>query len=205
MKGRESGMPEETSWNAFFNPQCVLPALDCNEHCVDVVEFGCGYGLFTEAAARIVPGCVYAIDIEQEMIAATDARMKQAGIVNVMTQRRDFVTDGCGRPDASVGYAMLFNILHIEGPVALLREAHRALKPGGRVGVIHWNYDAGTPRGPSMDIRPRPEDIHRWLGDAGFQDIRFEALACCPYHYGYVATKDGFFHGQLESLASVNR
>ncbi len=84
---------------------------------------------------------------------------------------------------------MLFNILHLEEPVALLREARRALRPGGRVAVIHWNYDASTPRGPSMDIRPRPEHMRRWLAEVGFQDIRFDSLECCPYHSGYVATK----------------
>src|SRR5206468_10393794 len=41
----------------------------------------------------------------------------------ILTQERDFVAAGCGRPDASVGYyAMLFKILHIEEPVALLRD-----------------------------------------------------------------------------------
>ncbi|MBI1249351.1 methyltransferase domain-containing protein [bacterium] len=189
MKGRQSGMPEEEYWNSFFNPNCILSKLGCYEQCGDVVEFGCGYGSFTEAAAKTVDGCVFALDIEQEMIEATENKLKQAGIANVIVERRDFVADGSGRPDASVGYAMLFNILHIEEPVALLREARRVLNPGGKVGVIHWNYDATTPRGPSMDIRPRPEQVRGWLEDADFQDIRFEPLECCPYHYGFVASK----------------
>lgn len=191
MKGPQSGMPEEDYWNSFFDPQSILPKLDCDQQCGDVVEFGCGYGLFTEAAARLVAGCVYALDIEQDMIAATEEKVKQAGIANVIAERRDFVLDGCGRPDESVCYAMLFNILHIEEPVALLREARRVLKPGGKVGVIHWNYDASTPRGPSMDIRPQPEQVRGWLKEAGFQDIRFDPLDCCPYHYGFVGTKTG--------------
>lgn len=191
MKGRQSGMPEEDLWNSFFNPACILSKLGCDQQCGDVVEFGCGYGLFTEAAARLVAGCVYALDIEQEMIEATNQKMRLAEITNVITERRDFVADGCGRSDESVCYAMLFNILHIEEPVALLREAKRVLKPGGKVGVIHWNYDASTPRGPSMDIRPQPEQVRGWLKEAGFQDIRFDPLDCCPYHYGFVGTKTG--------------
>ena len=188
MKGRQSGMPEEDLWNSFFNPSSILSKLGCDPQCNDVVEFGCGYGLFTEAAARVVTGCVYALDIEQEMIDVTDAKMRQAEINNVITERRDFVRDGCGRPEESVCYAMLFNILHIEEPVALLRESRRVLKPAGKVGVIHWNYDASTPRGPSMDIRPQPERMREWLEEAGFQDICFDPLECCTYHYGFVAT-----------------
>jgi hypothetical protein len=46
-------------------------------------------------------------------------------------ETRDIVTDGCGRPDASATFVMLFNILHIEDPVSLLREAHRVLRAGG--------------------------------------------------------------------------
>ncbi len=182
-------MPEEVLWNSFFDPVCILSKLGCNKQCGDVVEFGCGYGLFTEAAARIVTGCVYALDIDGVMIEATGDKVKSAGIANVIVEQCDFVSDGCGRPDESVSYAMLFNILHIEEPVSLLLESKRVLKPGGKVGVIHWNYDASTPRGPSMNIRPRPEQVRGWLEEAGFQDIRFDPLDCCPYHYGVVVTK----------------
>jgi ubiquinone/menaquinone biosynthesis C-methylase UbiE len=167
----------------------ILSKLGCDNQCGDIVEFGCGYGLFTEAAARVVNGCVYAFDIEQEMIDATVEKLTQAEINNVIIERRDFVADGCGLIDHSVGYAMLFNILHIAEPVALLREAKRVLKPSGKVSVIHWNYDASTPRGPSMEIRPQPEQVREWLEEAGFGNIRFDPLDCCPYHYGFIATK----------------
>lgn len=30
------------------------------------------------------------------------------------------------------------------------------LLPDGRLGIMHWNHDPATPRGPSMTIRPRP-------------------------------------------------
>lgn len=190
MKGRQSGMPDEEYWNSFFAPRCILSKLGCEERCGDVVEFGCGYGLFTEAAAKIVSGTVYALDIEQEMIETTSEKMRQAGLANVVTELRDFVSEGCGRPDESACYVMLFNILHIEEPVRLLREAKRVLKPGGKVGIIHWNYDSSTPRGPSMEIRPRPEQIQEWLDEAGFQNIQYDPLDCCPYHYGFVAMKE---------------
>lgn len=188
-KGRESGMPEEAYWSSFFDADCVLAKLECDSRCRDVVEFGCGYGTFTKAAARVVTGTVYTLDIEPEMIAATRRCVVEAGCANVQAELRDFVAAGCGRPDESVDYALLFNILHIEAPVALLREAYRALVPGGKAGIIHWNYDASTPRGPSMEIRPRPEQCQQWAEEAGFVLRRHEPLACCRYHYGLVVEK----------------
>ena len=83
---------------------------------------------------------------------------------------------------------MLFNILHAEDPVGLLRETWRILQSGGKVGVIHWNYDPTTPRGPSMEIRPRPEQTQKWLEQAGFSLVEHQ-IDLPPYHYGVVGLK----------------
>jgi len=83
---------------------------------------------------------------------------------------------------------MLFNILHAEDPLAILAEAKHILAPGGRVGIIHWNYDETTPRGPSIAIRPRPEQCRDWLVEAGFE-LAGPMIALPPYHYGWVGLK----------------
>lgn len=189
MKGRQSGMPDEAYWSSFFNPEATLARLDGGYHDGDVVDYGCGYGLFTEAAARGTSGTVYALDIDPDMVEATRRRAARAGLSNVVAEERDFLAAGCGRPDQSTGYAMLFNILHIEAPVALLMDSFRALKPGGKVAILHWNFDPATPRGPSMDIRPRPDQCRSWAEAAGFQFIRYDALECCSYHFGLVVQK----------------
>ena len=138
MKTRESGMPEECLWAAFFTPEEILRKLRLLSS-GDVVDFGCGYGTFTIPAAQITSGTVHALDIDPAMVSATTA--KAANFPNMRVSCRDFVGDGTGLPDGSVAYAMLFNILHAECPSGLLREAYRVLAPGGRLAVIHWNYD----------------------------------------------------------------
>ena len=187
MKIRESGMPEETVWDRFFKPAVILSTLGLDESIRDVAEFGCGYGRFTIQAAKIISGKVYALDIEPKMIKATKRKAARNGLPNVETVLRDFDSDGSGLSDESIDYVMLFNILHAEQPGKLLQEAYRILKPKGRLGIIHWRFDASTPRGPSMDIRPRPEQCIAWAKNAGFNSPRQHALP--PYHYGIVLEK----------------
>lgn len=184
MKGRDRCMPAEDYWSSFFDVECILSRLDCDEHCGDVVEFGCGYGLYTEPAARRTKGIVCALDIDPEMTEATRLRVTEAGLSNVRVEQRDFLVDGSGRPDRSVGYVMLFNILHIEEPLALLREAYRVMRPGGKVGIIHWKYDPTTPRGPSMEIRPRPEQCRAWAEAAEFHLTKSASLSYCAHYCG---------------------
>lgn len=188
-KGRESGMPEESYWESFFNPGCIVERLGCFDLKDDVVDFGCGYGQFTIAAAKRTTGTVHALDIDASMVEVTLSRAEASGAGNVIALQRDFIAEGSGRPDGSAGFAMLFNILHIEDPVKLLWEAGRILKPGGRVGIIHWKHDPATPRGPSLDIRPTPEDCKRWTEEAGLRFVFCEDLCCCSWHFGVVAEK----------------
>jgi hypothetical protein len=119
------------------------------------------------------------------MVAITERKALAEKLHNVHAKQRDFVADGTGLEAASVNYAMLFNILHAENPVSLLREAWRVLSLTGVVAVIHWNYDPATPRGPSMTIRPRPEQCVAWGKEAGF--TRHDGIIDVPpYHYGIV-------------------
>ena len=39
----------------------------------------------------------------------------------------------------------------------------RILKDDGIISIIHWRSDIQTPRGPSLDIRPKPQDCEKWL------------------------------------------
>ncbi|OGT29556.1 MAG: methyltransferase type 11 [Gammaproteobacteria bacterium RBG_16_51_14] len=188
MKVRDSGMPDEKLWVSFFDPETVLGQLGLDKTVVNVAEFGCGYGIFTVPAARLVTGRVHAFDIEPEMIAETRAKVTAAGLCNVQCHLRDFVAEGTGLPDGSVDYVMLFNILHLDLPMLLLEETYRVLTPKGRLGIMHWNYDPATPRGPSMKIRPKPEQCQHWIEKSGFQLLNLR-IDLPPYHYGIVAGK----------------
>jgi len=186
VKTRESGMPSEDMWQEFFEPEIILTKLGMTPACGDVLDFGCGYGTFTIPAARIVRGTVYALDCEPEMVELTRRKAEMAGLKNVEVRQRDVAAEDSGLPDASVEYAMLFNILHAEERQTLLEEAWRVLADRGILAVIHWNYDPATPRGPSMEIRPRPDDCRTWCEAVGFVCQPPGQIELPPYHYGYV-------------------
>ena len=189
MKVRDSGMPDEEMWTGFFDPAKVLAIFGLDRGVQDLVEFGCGYGTFTLASAGIASGIVHALDIEPDMVDVVRRKCRDAGIANVQATVRDFVAKGTGLAGNSMDAALLFNILHHEEPVALMKEAFRILKPNGMLAVIHWNYDATTPRGPAMEIRPKPEQCIEWGIEAGFSFNKQDCYDLKPYHYGLLFRK----------------
>ncbi len=182
-------MPPEEMWQAFFSPREILLALGLRNEMTEVVDFGCGYGTFSIPAAKMVEqGTVHAFDIEPDMIAETRDKAEKSNLSNVRLYQRDFISDGTGLPDVSTDYVMLFNILHAEERDQLLAESFRILRKGGTLGIMHWNYDSSTPRGPSMDIRPKPGQCVAWANDAGFVTDQ-PLVDLPPYHYGVIMRK----------------
>lgn len=189
MKIRDSGMPEETYWESFFDPKFILSHLQFDNTITDAVEFGSGYGTFTLPAAKIIKGNLYAFDIEPAMIDRLNQKIVEEKLSNVKVNQIDFVQKGTKLQDNSVDYTMLFNILHAENPLSLLKEAYRILKHNGKVGIIHWIFSESTPRGPSLDIRPKPEQCIEWLEKAGFK-LNSGIIQLPPYHYGIIGIKE---------------
>lgn len=181
-------MPDVQMWEGFFDTALVLRKVGFGSTTEDVVDFGCGYGTFSVAAAKATSGTVHALDIDPQMIAATAARASSLSLHNVQATQRDFVTDGTGLDSDSVGYAMQFNILHAEDAPALLAEALRVLRPGGVLAIIHWIHDANTPRGPDLSIRPRPEQCSSWAQQVGFRP-HIALVPLPPYHFGLAVQK----------------
>ena len=186
--GRNAQAVEQ--WDSYIDAAGILRALGCGHWSGDLIEFGCGYGTFTISAAQRVSGTVHALDIDPLMVAATKWRVARLGLKNVVVEQRDFVAMGCGREPRSASSALLFNILEIEDPVGLLKEAHRVLRSGGLVGVIHWNVDIRIANRPLLKIQPRPEQCRAWGELAGLRWVRDAGLPLgSPRHWGMVLEK----------------
>lgn len=180
---RESGMPPQDYWETLLDVPRILDAFGFGPATGDVAELGCGYGTFTLPLARRIGGTVHTLDIDAAMVAITMEQAAKAGLTNLKAGTRDVLTDGFGVPPASCDTALLFNILHAEEPVALLTAARETLRPGGFVAVIHWRSDLATPRGPSLNIRPRPEQITAWAAEAGLS-TEGDSFPLPPWHFG---------------------
>jgi SAM-dependent methyltransferase len=196
MKTRESGMPDADVWEGFFDPECVLRSLGLHREVKRVVDLGCGYGTFSLSAAAMIDGEVIGLDIEPDLVALCRRKAREAGFANTRFEHRDFIAAGTGLEDGSVDYVMLFNILHAKHPDILLREAGGILAPSGLLAVMHWNYDEKTPRGPSMAIRPQPDDCRRWVEACGFVDLS-PTLSLPPWHYGFTARTNNNHKGHI--------
>jgi SAM-dependent methyltransferase len=190
MKTRDSGMPDHDWWESFFDPDAVLDALKLHQFDGPVIDVGCGYGTFTVAAAHRTVHPVIGIDIEPAMVDLTATKAQQAGLHHVQCRLADVTEEALGVEAGSAAAVLLFNLLHCEDPAALLTSARTALRPGGRLAVIHWRSDVPTPRGPDLSIRPRPEALRALLVQFGFS-IAIEPVVLPPYHFGLVGMNAG--------------
>jgi len=184
VKLRDSGMPEEEYWETLFDIPLIMQALGIDSRLGDVAELGCGFGTFSVPVARRISGRLLAFDIEPGMIGRTRERVTAANLSNVVLRERDVMEHGFGLPAGSVDAVLMMNILHCECPEQLLRQAAGITRSGGQVLVIHWQYDARTPRGPDLSIRPRPEDVLAWARATEELDAADRAIELPPWHYG---------------------
>jgi len=188
MKARESGMPNESAWAEFFDVETILRELEVNRQIEKLVELGFGYGTFTIPTSKKICGVVYAFDIETTLRKELQEKLKIHSITNVKSITKDFIAEGSGLQNDEVDYVMIFNLLHAKETPSILDEAYRILKKKGKIGVIHWNYNSSTPRGPSMSIRPKPEELKEMLIKSGFSVIKYN-IDLPPYHYGILGQK----------------
>lgn len=181
---RESGMPAQAYLETLFDVPLILDAFGFDATTGDVAELGCGYGTFSLPLAQRISGTVHTFDIDPAMVATTTARASAAKLLNIRASIRDVLTTGYGLAPAGCDAALLFNILHAEDPVALLRTARDIVRPGGVIAAIHWRSDIPTPRGPSLSIRPTPAQILDWATTATGLTAPASSLDLPPWHCG---------------------
>lgn len=167
--------PDRADWQ---KPELIMDTLKIAEP-ARVADVGAGGGFFTVRLARRVGpnGRVYAQDIQPPMLEAIKRRVAREGLDNVET--RLGTTDDPNLPGGldAVLVVDIYQEVGEEDRVAFLRNLARALKPGGRLGIVNYKPGRG---GPGPDLRVPAEAVE---ADARAAGLRVMARATLPFQY----------------------
>lgn len=183
-------MPSEATWDVFFKPIDMINKIGINSQIRTLIDIGCGYGTFLLPIAEIVSSKAIGIDIDDAMIEVCRDKITEHNSSKIQLINGDICNDSTlnmqNNYKGEIDFITLFNILHCEEPITLLKNAYNILNYDGRIAITHWKYEK-TPRGPSMEIRPKPEMVIKWALKAGLALDKHVDLP--PYHYGLVFIK----------------
>ncbi len=137
-----------------------------------VLEIGCGWGSFAEAAARRGLS-VHAITLSAEQERAVADRIAAAGLTDVKVSRTDY-RDVTGHYDAVASIEMVEAVGQEYWPTYLAAIA-RALKPGGRAAIQYIAIDDAIFDAYADNV----DFIQRFIFPGGMllSESRFRALA----------------------------
>jgi ubiquinone/menaquinone biosynthesis C-methylase UbiE len=122
-----------------------------------LLDIGCGAGRMLELLAPHADSAV-GIDLSAAMLGVARARLEQAGARNVQLRQGDIYA--LPVEPGSADLAVVHQVLHyLDNPARALREAARALAPGGRLIAVDF--------APHHCEMLREKHQHRRLGFAG--------------------------------------
>ncbi|RPJ26204.1 MAG: methyltransferase domain-containing protein [Chloroflexi bacterium] len=151
-----------------------------------VLDVACGRGavLFPAAGRVGTRGQVIGIDLAEGMARETGMEIQRRGLKQAEARQMD--AEHLSFPDSTFdvvlcGFSLQF-FPHLE---QALSEFRRVLKPGGQIAVTTWSEDDARwdwfedlrkAHGAVLKLGSQsldtPEEIHKWLSQAGFVDIR---------------------------------
>jgi 2-polyprenyl-3-methyl-5-hydroxy-6-metoxy-1,4-benzoquinol methylase len=139
---------------------------------LEVVDFGCGTGALSVSIARWARRVV-AIDMSASALVAAKERAQREGVKNVTFLREDLhaLSLGNGTKDLVV---LSQSLHHVADPSAVLREAARILKTGGRVALLELFPHPETwvtERLGHRHLGFSPEGLEKMLGKLGFGSL----------------------------------
>ncbi|MEO5646059.1 MAG: class I SAM-dependent methyltransferase [Candidatus Paceibacterota bacterium] len=155
-----------------------------------IADFGAGSGMVAALAATLVPqGQVFAIEINKDQVTriTRDALDKKLPNLHVLWGDIE-IPEGTKLANESVDVVLCFNVLFtLDDKAAMLKEAYRVLKQGGKIVLVDWTESFGG-------LGPKPHHIfteamsEALLGTIGFKKLA-DSLPSGAHHYAILFGK----------------
>ena len=169
--------PDRSEWQ---QPDRVMDALEIADG-FRVADVGAGGGWFTIRLARRVgpQGVVYAEDIQPEMIASIEQRVKREDLGNVITKAG--TASDPNLPPGLNAVLMVDTYPQIRDQIGMLKHIAAALAPNGKLGIVDFKPDGAGGPGPDLSERISPEVIKKQAAAAGLKLISHETFLKYQY------------------------
>ena len=133
-----------------------------------VADIGCGPGYFAVPLGKhMFDGKLFAIDVQQEMLDATDVALKRIHLTNVelvLAEEGKLPLD-----DDSLDGALAAFVAHeVDDPKGFLTEIRRCLRNGGWLALLEW-HKRKMDDGPPLKSRIDEAKLREMAQDIGFR------------------------------------
>jgi len=194
MSSEENSLNDNTSQPEAFavkfaDPEGVVDKIEIASGSI-VADFGCASGYFSLPVAKKIgeEGVVYALDILPQNLETVNSKAKTASLTNIITKKVNLEKEnGSGLPDDSCDWVIMKCILfQNKNKSAILTEAKRVLKSGGKVLLIEWNMSDSS-IGPDMSLRISKEALSDIIQLSGLSIA--QEVPVGDFHYSLVLIK----------------
>jgi ubiquinone/menaquinone biosynthesis C-methylase UbiE len=171
----------EARLNRLQPPDQVMDAIGIGPGMVGA-EIGAGRGRYVVQLAMRVgeSGKIYAEDIDAASLRHLEQRCARWQLANVETILGDVIDPKL--PDDELDFIFVISSYHhFSDPVALLRNASPALKPGGVLAIAEW-----IPENERDTEATSPQQMEVEMNAAGYQLERIETFLEANHMYIYI-------------------
>jgi ubiquinone/menaquinone biosynthesis C-methylase UbiE len=152
-----------------------------------VADLGSGSGVFTIPFAKSVgaTGKVFAVDVDNGLLAIVGDKAKAAGLTNIQTVLAE--AKDARIPDPVDLIFICDTMHHLPDQAEYVKQFAKQLKPSGRVAIIDFAEGKWPSGHESFTIRPAQVD--GWMQAAGFS--RDSALTFLPTNFFHIYKRAG--------------